>query len=95
MHSRQSSGFSTIVCLWLLLVVFNAVGGIMSEAAIVAFVLGIAIAENANILSFESVCEKFREGRPMHETLPAGESSAPHTFLDASAPAVIVGAVRA
>jgi preprotein translocase subunit SecD len=35
------------------------------------------------------------EGRLMHEALPAGESNALRTILDANASAMIVGAVRA
>lgn len=45
--------FCTVVFLWLLIVFFNCSPSVLSEAAIVAFVLNIGLAADAHILTFE------------------------------------------
>jgi len=56
--------FAVTVCLWALLVAFNALHATVSLAAIVAYVLGIGIASDANILSFERIRDELRKDRP-------------------------------
>lgn len=58
--------FTLCVYLWLLLVAFNALHATLSLAAIVAFILGVGIAADANILSFERIKESRR-----HSVMPS------------------------
>lgn len=50
--------FLTVVFLWLLIIFFNASPSVLSEAAIVAFVLNIGLAADAHILTFERAREE-------------------------------------
>ncbi len=86
------AAFALINYLWLLLVVFNILHATLSLAAIVAFVLGIGIASDANILSFERVKEELRSGKAIVPALQDGEHQALRTILDSNATGLI-GAV--
>jgi len=86
------STFCIIVYLWLLLVVFNLLSATLSLAAIVAFVLGIGIASDANILSYERIKEELKRGRAFFDALRTGQKLALRTILDANA-AGIIGAI--
>ena len=50
--------FLTVVFLWLLIIFFNLSSTVLSEAAIVAFVLNIGLAADAHILTFERAREE-------------------------------------
>lgn len=69
--------FTLITYLWLLLVVFNVLHATLSLAASVAFVLGIGIASDANILSYERIKEELRLGKA---TATAIKDSERHSF---------------
>ncbi len=84
--------FCLVTYLWLLLVIFNALHAQLSLAAIVAFVLGIGIASDANILSFERIREELGMGKPLKSAVKSGEHHALRTILDSNATGLI-GAV--
>ena len=66
--------FITIVFLWLLMIFFNASPSVLSEAAIVAFVLNIGLAADAHILTFERAREELHKlpyGAPIEDGLAA------------------------
>lgn len=77
--------FTLCVYLWLLLVAFNALHATLSLAAIVAFILGVGIAADANILSFERIKESLRAGVPPLQAIREGERRALGTILNANA----------
>ncbi len=81
--------FALITYLWLLLVVFNLLHAVLSLAAIVAFVLGIGIASDANILSYERIKEELRNGKKILFALKDGEHHALRTILDSNASGLI------
>ncbi len=83
------AAFSLLTYLWLLLVVFNLLHATLSLAAIVAFVLGIGIASDANILSFERIKEELRLDQPIKKAVTKGERHALRTILDSNATGLI------
>lgn len=84
--------FVLITYLWLLLVVFNVLHATLSLAAIVAFVLGIGIASDANILAYERIKEELRKGKEIVTAFRDGERHAFWTIIDANA-AGLIGAI--
>lgn len=83
------AAIALITYLWLLLIVFNALHATLSLAAIVAFVLGMGIASDANILSFERIKEELRSGRDAASAFRDGERHAFRTILDSNATGLI------
>ena len=75
--------------LWLLLVMFNLLHATLSLAAIVAFVLGMGIASDANILSFERIKEELRSDKEVALAFRDGECHAFRTILDSNATSLI------
>jgi SecD/SecF fusion protein len=64
----------------------------LSLAAIVAFVLGIGIASDANILAYERIKEELRKGKEVLTAFRDGERHAFWTIIDANA-AGLIGAI--
>lgn len=93
----RAKGVIAVVCLasylWLLLLAFNLLDATLSMAAIVAFVLGVGIASDANILSFERIREELRRGSKPSVARREGESRSLRTILDANAAGFICAAV--
>ena len=83
------AAFTLITYLWLLLVVFNLLHATLSLAAIVAFVLGIGIASDANILSYEKIKEELRKGKAVLPALKDGEHDSLRTIIDSNMTGII------
>jgi preprotein translocase subunit SecD len=81
-----------MIYLWLLLVVFNLLHTTLSLATAVAFVLGIGIASNANILSFERIKEELGSGKANLLALREGHHQAFRAILDSNV-MVLIGSL--
>jgi SecD/SecF fusion protein len=79
------AAFTTSVSLWLLLSAFVLLHAPLSLSAIVAFVLAIGIASDANIIAFERSHEEARGGAVVHQALAHGAKKSFRTILDANA----------
>jgi len=79
------AAFTTSVSLWLLLSAFVLLHAPLSLSAIVAFVLAIGIASDANIIAFERSHEEARAGAVVHQALAHGAKKSFRTILDANA----------
>jgi preprotein translocase SecF subunit len=85
--------FAVTVCLWALVAAFNALDATVSLAAIVAYVLGIGIASDANILSFERIRDELRMNRPVGVSIRRGSWRAFRTIMDSNATVLICAVV--
>ncbi|SEB99584.1 SecD/SecF fusion protein [Rhizobiales bacterium GAS191] len=93
---RAQAAFAVVgllAYLWAMLAAFNALDATLSIAAIVAFVLGIGIAADANILLFERLREERRQAGSGREALWRSLRAAGRTVLDASLANLIVAMV--
>ncbi|MFI5013884.1 MAG: protein translocase subunit SecF [Hyphomicrobiales bacterium] len=93
---RTQAAFAVVgllTYLWAMLAAFNALGATLSLAAIVAFVLGIGIAADANILIFERLREERRQAGSEREALWRSLRAAGRTIFDASLANLIVAIV--
>ena len=78
------AALSTVVYLWLLLIVFNAAHATLSLSAVVAFVLGIGIAADASIICFERVREQLARSHDLSQAVRLGFAGSLATIRDAN-----------
>jgi len=78
------AAFSTLVYLWLLVIVFTAFHATLSLSAVVAFVLGIGMAADASIICFERVREELSRGRMPVDAVRLGFHESFPTIRDAN-----------
>ncbi|HEY0827239.1 MAG TPA: protein translocase subunit SecD [Bacilli bacterium] len=79
--------------IWLLLLVFNLINATLTLPGIAAFVLGIGMALDANIITFERLKEEIRSGKSLFSSLKAGSKNSFRTIFDANITAIIAGVV--
>ncbi|WP_270164586.1 protein translocase subunit SecD [Paenibacillus sp. SYP-B4298] len=87
------SSISLITYIWLLLLGFNLMGATLTLPGIAAFILGIGMAVDANIITFERIKEEMRSGKSLLSSLKAGSKNSLRTIIDANLTTIIAGAV--
>lgn len=75
---------SLIFYSWLLLVLFKWMNVTLTLPGIAAFVLGIGMAVDANIITFERIKEELRSGKTILSSLKAGSRNSFRTIMDAN-----------
>jgi SecD/SecF fusion protein len=85
------AGISIIIYSWLLLIVFNLMNATLTLPGIAAFVLGIGMAVDANIITAERIKEEIRAGKSILSSLRAGSRNSLSTILDANITTIIAG----
>jgi preprotein translocase SecF subunit len=78
------AAFATVVYLWLLMLLFNALSATLSLSAVVAFVLGIGIAADASIICFERIREELARGKDLSKAVRNGYAGSFATIRDAN-----------
>jgi preprotein translocase subunit SecD len=78
---------------WLLLLVFNLMNATLTLPGIAAFVLGIGMAVDANIIMYERIKEEIRSGKSLLSSLKAGSKNSFRTIMDANITNIISSAV--
>ncbi len=90
-------GFVASICLiiyvWVLLGVFWMMGATLTLPGIAAFVLGIGIAVDSNIITDERIKDELRSGKTIHSALRAGSKNSFRTIIDAHVTTLIAGGV--
>lgn len=81
------------VYVYLILLVFEWIGGVLTLPGIAAIVLGVGMAVDANIITYERIREELRVGRSVKESFKAGASSSFSAILDANVTTMIAAAV--
>lgn len=75
--------------IWLLLIVFNLLNATLTLPGIAAFVLGIGMAVDANIITYERIREEMRSGKSVLSALRAGSRNSFRTIMDANITTII------
>ncbi|MEI7025279.1 protein translocase subunit SecD [Paenibacillus sp. y28] len=78
---------------WMLLGVFNLMNVTLTLPGIAAFVLGIGMAVDANIITYERIKDELRSGKSITSSLKAGSKNSFRTILDANLTTILVCAV--
>ncbi|MFD1863983.1 protein translocase subunit SecDF [Planococcus chinensis] len=81
------------VYVYLILLVFELIGGVLTLPGIAAIVLGVGMAVDANIITYERIREELRVGRSVRESFKAGASSSFSAILDANVTTMIAAGV--
>ncbi|WP_195576004.1 protein translocase subunit SecD [Paenibacillus sp. 1001270B_150601_E10] len=87
------AAFSLIVFSWLLLLVFWAAGITLTLPGIAAFILGLGMAVDANIITYERIKDELRSGKTVSSSLKAGSKNSFRTIVDAQITTVIAALV--
>ncbi len=87
------SAISLITFSWLLLLAFLLMGATLTLPGIAAFVLGIGMAVDANIITAERIKDELRSGKKVSSALRSGNKNSFRTIMDANVTTIIAGAV--
>ncbi|MEI4769440.1 protein translocase subunit SecDF [Psychrobacillus sp. FJAT-51614] len=75
---------SLIVYIFLILVIFDWINGVLTLPGIAAIVLGVGMAVDANILTYERIREELRVGKSVKKAFNTGAKEAFTAILDAN-----------
>jgi SecD/SecF fusion protein len=81
------------VYIFLILLVFNLMNGVLTLPGIAALVLGVGMAVDANIITYERIKEELKAGKTMMSAFKAGTSQSFRTILDANVTTMIAAVV--
>jgi preprotein translocase subunit SecD len=87
------ASFTIITYIWLLLYVFIWMEATLTLPGIAAFVLGIGMAVDANIITYERIKEEIRSGKTLLSSLKAGSRNSFRTIIDANVTTILAGIV--
>lgn len=87
------ASISIIFNVWLLLVVFWLMNATLTLPGIAAFVLGVGMAVDANIITYERIKEELRSGKSILSATRSGSKSSFRTIMDANLTTIIAAAV--
>lgn len=81
------------VYLYLVLLLFELMNGVLTLPGIAAIILGVGMAVDANIITYERIKEEIRVGKPIKSAFQAGNKTSFLTILDANLTTLIAAAV--
>jgi preprotein translocase subunit SecD len=84
---------SLIVNIWLLLFGFWMINVTITLPGIAAFILGIGMAVDANIITNERIKDELRSGKSLLSSLKAGSKNSLRTIIDANVTTILAGMV--
>ncbi|SDI85292.1 protein translocase subunit SecD [Natribacillus halophilus] len=81
------------VYIYLVMILFNSIQGVLTLPGIAALILGVGMAVDANILTYERIKEEIKQGRSMRSAYRLGSRRALGTIIDANITTIIAAAV--
>ncbi len=91
------SGFVSSVCvimyMFLSFLIFYLIGGVLTLPGIAAMLLGIGMAVDASVISFERIKECLKEGKNLKEAFASGNKMSFSSIIDANITTLIVAIV--
>ncbi|AYC29724.1 protein translocase subunit SecDF [Paenisporosarcina cavernae] len=81
------------VYVYLILLVFQAINGVLTLPGIAAIVLGVGMAVDANIITYERIKEELKVGKSIKSAFQTGAKSSFSAILDANITSLIAAAV--
>lgn len=88
-----AASVSLIIYTWLLLAAHIALDATLTLPGIAAFILGIGIAVDANIITAERIKEEMRSGKSLYSSFRAGSKTSLRTILDSHVTTIIASLV--
>ncbi|WP_171654278.1 protein translocase subunit SecD [Paenibacillus foliorum] len=87
------AAITIITYAWLLLLIFDLLNATLTLPGIAAFILGIGIAVDANIITYERIKEEIRSGKSILSSLRSGSKHSFRTIMDANITNIIASSV--
>ncbi|ANF98037.1 protein translocase subunit SecD [Paenibacillus bovis] len=87
------AGFSIITYVWLTVMIFVAGDFTLTLPGIAAFILGVGMAVDSNIITYERIKDEIRNGKSISSAFKAGSRSSFGTIMDAQLTTIIAAAV--
>jgi SecD/SecF fusion protein len=84
---------SLVVYIFLILVIFDWINGVLTLPGIAAIVLGVGMAVDANILTYERIREELRVGKSVKKAFDAGAKESFTAIFDANITTLLAAAV--
>ncbi|PFA64528.1 protein translocase subunit SecDF [Bacillus sp. AFS015802] len=81
------------VYIYLILLIFDMMNGVLTLPGIAALILGVGMAVDANIITYERIKEEMRVGKPIRSAFQAGNKSSFLTILDANVTTILAATV--
>ncbi|WP_163582283.1 protein translocase subunit SecDF [Gracilibacillus saliphilus] len=81
------------IYVYLVLLVFQLMNGVLTLPGIAALVLGVGMAVDANIITYERIKEEIKEGKSVKAAFKAGNQHSLSTIFDANITTMIAAAV--
>ncbi|MCM3704391.1 MULTISPECIES: protein translocase subunit SecDF [Cytobacillus] len=79
--------------IYLILLIFDWMNGVLTLPGIAALILGVGMAVDANIITYERVREEMKVGRSIKSAFQAGEKNSLSTIFDANITTILAAAV--
>lgn len=87
------ANITLLLYLYLVLVVFNWMNVVLTLPGIAAIVLGVGMAVDANIITYERIRDEIRSGKSLLSSVKAGSRRSLATIMDANITTIIASAV--
>ncbi|RDI44117.1 protein translocase subunit SecDF [Falsibacillus pallidus] len=81
------------IYIYLILVIFDWMNGVLTLPGIAALILGVGMAVDANIITYERIKEEIKVGKSIRAAFQAGNKSSFMTILDANLTTILAGIV--
>ncbi|GEN30997.1 SecD/SecF fusion protein [Cerasibacillus quisquiliarum] len=78
------ASINLVLYVFLILLVFKLMNGVLTLPGIAALILGVGMAVDANVITFERIKEEIRSGKSLHASFKAGTKNSLRSILDAN-----------
>ncbi len=87
------ASITIVIFIWMLLLVMYWMNATLTLPGIAGFVLGVGMAVDANIITYERIKDELRVGKSMLSAVKSGSASSFRTVMDANVTTLIAGVV--
>lgn len=87
------AGINVAIYIYFILLVFELMKGVLTLPGIAALILGVGMAVDANVLTFERIKEELRQGKSVNMSFKSGGKNSLVTILDANITTLLAAAV--
>src|SRR5690625_1773933 len=87
------AGINIAIYIYLILLLFELMNGVLTLPGIAALILGVGMAVDANVLTFERIKEELRHGKSVMSSFKSGGKNSLVTILDANITTLLAASV--
>jgi|SRR5690625_1589543 len=87
------AGINIAIYIFMILLIFQLMNGVLTLPGIAALILGVGMAVDANVLTFERIKEELRSGKSVVASFKAGGKNSLVTILDANITTLLAATV--